>query len=292
MRILCGELEIDLEAREIFRDGRPIVVPGRVADLLFLLAANPDRTLSRRELQEKVWKGRVVEDSAFARAISLLRDLVGDDRKVLIVTVSRRGYRFDPNADSKCPAQSKPIQSKPEYLEIGIEHESVNPEASEALPFVQAIDGNTEHLLSVAGPTEQAQFHKAAAQAPFYRPAHKLWLVLMALGILVVSLAIWTHNQPLPTRKSPLPIRISQATGAQDFADYVSALLIARYGEQVMLLAPDSPEVPGERTITLQSSGSGESEIVWNFSQGELHPKAAEGTTIAIWPNFGRPSGR
>lgn len=279
MRIPCGELEIDLDAREIFRDGRPIRVPGRVADLLFLLAANPDRTLSRRELQEKVWKGRVVEDSAFARAISLLRDLVGDDRKVLIVTVSRRGYRFDPNADSKCP-----VQSKPEHLEIGIAHESANPEASETLLFVQASAGHANPLISVAAPAEQALFLDSAraAQPPFYRAARKLWLVLMALGILAVSFAIWTHNQPLPTRKSPLPIRISQATGAQDLADYVSALLIARYGGQVMLLAPDSPEVPDERTITAQFSGSGESEIVWNFPQGELEPKAAEGTTLDI----------
>ncbi|MGH8188897.1 MAG: winged helix-turn-helix domain-containing protein [Steroidobacteraceae bacterium] len=65
-------------------------------DVLCALAARANETISRAELLNTVWKGRVVVDEALSRVVGQLRQALGDDPKapVYIQTIRQRGYRL------------------------------------------------------------------------------------------------------------------------------------------------------------------------------------------------------
>ena len=77
------------------RDQRLSTEP-QVMELLLLLVQHHDRVVSKQEIFEQVWKGRVVSDSALSSRIKAARQLLGDDGTTqrYIRTVHRRGFRF------------------------------------------------------------------------------------------------------------------------------------------------------------------------------------------------------
>ncbi|MFM9939767.1 MAG: winged helix-turn-helix domain-containing protein [Hyphomicrobiaceae bacterium] len=96
MRVAFEEFELDAQRRELLCRGRPLAVEPKVFDLLLFLVANRDRVVSKDELIENVWQGRIVSDAALDTCIKAARRAVGDDGKSqrLIKTVSRKGLRF------------------------------------------------------------------------------------------------------------------------------------------------------------------------------------------------------
>jgi TolB-like protein len=71
-------------------------VEPQVFALLTHLVENRDRLVSRDELLEKVWDGRVVSDAAIASRIKSARQALGDDGTAqrYIRTAHRQGFRF------------------------------------------------------------------------------------------------------------------------------------------------------------------------------------------------------
>jgi TolB-like protein/DNA-binding winged helix-turn-helix (wHTH) protein len=96
MIYLIGAIAIDTEAYEVRSDGSPVAVEPQVFDLLVLLVENRDRIVTRDEIIERVWKGRIVSDAAISSRIKAARRAIGDDGKAqgLIRTIHRRGLRF------------------------------------------------------------------------------------------------------------------------------------------------------------------------------------------------------
>ena len=68
MRILFGECSIDVERRELRRAGKPVHVEPQVFDLIFYLVRHRDRVVSKDQLLDAVWQGRVVRNPHSARA--------------------------------------------------------------------------------------------------------------------------------------------------------------------------------------------------------------------------------
>jgi len=68
----------------------------QVFDLLVYLIENRDRVVTRDELLEHLWQGKVVTDSALGVQLKNARKVVNDtgDRQQVIKTVHGRGYRF------------------------------------------------------------------------------------------------------------------------------------------------------------------------------------------------------
>ena len=68
----------------------------QVFDLLVYLIKNRDRIISRQELLDELWSGKVVNDSTLSSCIKASRQAIGDDGKKqqCVATVHRRGYRF------------------------------------------------------------------------------------------------------------------------------------------------------------------------------------------------------
>ena len=87
---------LDTDRRELRTDGRNIAVEPQVFDLLEFLVRCRDRVVSRDNLIEQVWKGRLVSESALATRINAARRVIGDDgaRQALIKTIARKGVRF------------------------------------------------------------------------------------------------------------------------------------------------------------------------------------------------------
>ena len=91
----CDQL-IDPDRRELRRGGRLIALEPQVFDLLVYLVQNRDHVVSKDELIESVWGGRIVSDSALSSRITAVRKAIGDTgvRKISVRTVPRKGFRF------------------------------------------------------------------------------------------------------------------------------------------------------------------------------------------------------
>jgi TolB-like protein len=80
-----------LKVADIVREIEP-----QVFDLLAYLVVRGHNVVSRDELIEAVWKGRIVSDSAIGVRINAVRKAVGDNGvdQAVIKTVPRRGYKL------------------------------------------------------------------------------------------------------------------------------------------------------------------------------------------------------
>ena len=98
-----------IDALEVFPMRGLIVKPGgaaehiepKVMDVLVCLAQRANILVTREELLEEVWPGRVAADSQLTRAISELRRTLQADQSLpsLIETVPKRGYRLVGNIE-------------------------------------------------------------------------------------------------------------------------------------------------------------------------------------------------
>jgi len=96
MPFVFGDHALDCDRRELSRRGVPVAVAPQVFDLLVYLIRNRERVVSKDDLIEAVWGGRIVSDSALTTRINAARTIIGDSgaEQRLIRTVHRRGFRF------------------------------------------------------------------------------------------------------------------------------------------------------------------------------------------------------
>jgi adenylate cyclase len=89
------KFRVDTASRELFCGDRSIPVEPRALRLLEYLIENRERSVSKDELQDKVW-GTIVGDAAIARCVTKLRKALGDtaDSPRLLRTVRGHGYQF------------------------------------------------------------------------------------------------------------------------------------------------------------------------------------------------------
>ncbi len=100
-----GRFEFDVSKMELRADGEIRAMEPQVFALLALLLDNRDRVVSRDEIIEKVWGGRIVSDEAVASRIKSVRKALGDDGKSqrVIKTIRGRGLRFVADATVVAP---------------------------------------------------------------------------------------------------------------------------------------------------------------------------------------------
>lgn len=104
-------------------DGETRHLEPKVMDVLVLLAAHPNKLVSRNQLLDAVWNGHVAADELLTRAISELRRALHDDRgdPLFIETIPKRGYRLigqvRPRDDPRLELnQSRPVSSTSFYI--------------------------------------------------------------------------------------------------------------------------------------------------------------------------------
>jgi two-component system alkaline phosphatase synthesis response regulator PhoP len=88
-----GDLLINLEKYQVFRDGEVVDMPRKEFELLHLLASKPGKVFSRDSIMDRVWGSEVVVGGRTIDVhIRKIRDKIGDDR---IKTIKGVGYKFE-----------------------------------------------------------------------------------------------------------------------------------------------------------------------------------------------------
>src|SRR5260370_6552611 len=86
---------LDIDRRELRRGGELIALEPQVFDLLVYLVQNRDRVVSKDDLLQAVWGGRIVSESTMTSRINAARQAVADrgDAPRLIPTKPRNETR-------------------------------------------------------------------------------------------------------------------------------------------------------------------------------------------------------
>ena len=87
---------LDVDRRELRRAGQLIAIEPQVFDLLAYLLRHRDRVVTKDEILDSVWCGRVVSESTLTSRINSARGAIGDNGKDqrLIKTLRHKGLRF------------------------------------------------------------------------------------------------------------------------------------------------------------------------------------------------------
>ena len=96
MRYRFAGFVLDDEALRLFKGDQNVPVEPQVFDLIKVLVTNPGRVVTKDELVESVWQGRIVSDATISSRINAARSALDDDgqRQALIRTVPRRGIEL------------------------------------------------------------------------------------------------------------------------------------------------------------------------------------------------------
>lgn len=88
--------ELDMDKFELRHEGAACHVEPLVFDLIRYLAENAGRVVSRDDIIEHVWQGRIVSDTTVSSAIKSARKALGDtgENQTYIRTVRGRGFEF------------------------------------------------------------------------------------------------------------------------------------------------------------------------------------------------------
>lgn len=131
--IRFDDFELDIGAAELRCKGEALPVEPQVFDLIRLLVENAGRVVSRDDIIEHVWGGRIVSDTAISTRINAARRALGDDGKTqrYVKTIQRRGFRFEaqpqeiggedaagrPEASSTCAEpEAPPLPDRPSIV--------------------------------------------------------------------------------------------------------------------------------------------------------------------------------
>ena len=139
----------------IERNGEARRLENRLMQTLAFLAAHPGEVLTRKQFFETVWRGRVVNEEALSRAISLLRSALDDDSHAprFIQTIPGVGYRL-------ITAVTNPEATGPAAPPVA----AANQNSIAVLPFVNLSadpaneyfsDGISEEILNVLTQVER-----------------------------------------------------------------------------------------------------------------------------------------
>jgi TolB-like protein len=96
LRYLFEDYAFDTDRRELRRGPEVISIAPQVFDIIDYLIRNRERVVSKDDLINAIWNGRVVSDAALTTRLNAARGAVGDsgEEQRLIKTLPRKGVRF------------------------------------------------------------------------------------------------------------------------------------------------------------------------------------------------------
>jgi len=123
MRLQVGQWILNEHENQLTNssNANTIKLEPRAMAVLVYIAHNSDRVISRDELIEKIWDGRIVSDHAIYRVITQIRKALGsDDSGEYLKTISKKGYKLvqpvkvfeEAKPETQTVAESKPNQQE------------------------------------------------------------------------------------------------------------------------------------------------------------------------------------
>lgn len=187
MRYSFEEFGIDVSRYELRRAGAIVPVEPLVFDLIVFLTRNANRVVTRDEIIDAVWQGRVVSDATVASCVKSARKALGDsgDSQTYIRTVRGRGFELCAQV-SNAEAQSIEASAVPVVASQGATLQTrAAPDAKPTLivlPFVNLdaqtdeyfADGLTEDIITNLGRFRDLRIIGTASSLQFKGRAHDL----------------------------------------------------------------------------------------------------------------------
>jgi TolB-like protein len=147
VQFVFGDCVLDPGRRELTRRSQVIAVGPQVFDLLIYLVRNRERVVSKDNVLDAVWSGRIVSESILTSHINAVRKAIGDsgEGQRLIRTVARKGFRFvgdvrevqssdggslktEPAGSNETPAPGLALPDKPSIAALAFHNLSGDPE--------------------------------------------------------------------------------------------------------------------------------------------------------------------
>ena len=102
MVVTFDKFRLDTNTYQLFEDDRLIEVEPQVFSVLQVLIENRHRVVSKDDLINHVWRGRVMSDAAISSRIKSARQAIGDNGRAqrLIKTIHGIGFRFIGSVDA------------------------------------------------------------------------------------------------------------------------------------------------------------------------------------------------
>ena len=174
MRFLFEDYVLDLDRRELRRGSEWVQTGPQVFDLLVYLVRNRERVVSKDDLLEAVWTGRIVSESTLTSHINAARKAVGDsgDEQKLIRTVARKGFRFVGDVTEEAPAAAG-----------GPATSAVTPAPDRAAPALALPDKPSVAVLpfqNLSGDPEQEYFADGMVEDIITALSRMRWLFVIA----------------------------------------------------------------------------------------------------------------
>jgi adenylate cyclase len=124
LRYRFEEFAFDTDRRELHRGAEVISITPQVFDLLEYLIQNRERVVSRDDLINAIWSGRIVSDAALTTRLNCARAALRDsgEEQRLIKTLPRKGFRFVGTVrEERAPeATLKPTLALPDKPSIAV----------------------------------------------------------------------------------------------------------------------------------------------------------------------------
>ncbi len=237
-----GPYRFDAEDRLLTRDGVPVRVTPKAADLLLALVESAGHVVSKQDLIRKVWPDSFVEDGSLTFQVNQLRQALGEskDGPRYIETVPRRGYKFVPPVIT-VSADAVPV-------------EEVAPSNS-VTPEVTPAETPVDRLLSESRAPR-------VYQGPLLRRIAGS-VVAVAAGVAFVGSMLLSNSKPLRV------VETTQLTHDEQLKHLGSPILSD--GERLIVRGSSI-----QRAITAANGEAAPSEILKNFYVYDASPVRSE----------------
>src|SRR6185437_4970718 len=119
VRYQFEDFVLDSDRRELAREAETIAIGPQVFDLLLHLVQNREHVVTKDNLIDVVWGGRIVSESTLTSHINAVRKAIGDtgEEQRLVRTIARKGYRFVGDV-RETPASERTVAAK--HVETGL----------------------------------------------------------------------------------------------------------------------------------------------------------------------------
>ncbi len=174
MQYAFEDYVLDPERRELTRGADPVAIGPQVFDLLLYLVRNREHVVSKDDLLEEVWGGRIVSESTLTSHINAARKAISDSgqQQRLIRTVARKGFRFV--GDVGEVEAGNPLSS----TRTGVPASSTTPAEALTLPDRPSIAALP--FLNLSGDAEQEYFTDGVVEDIISALSRIRWLFVIA----------------------------------------------------------------------------------------------------------------
>ena len=188
MLYIFDNYALDPDRRELRSGTTIIAMEPQAFDLLVHLIRHREHVVSRDELIESIWGGRIVSESALSTRINAVRSAIGDSgtEQRLIKTLPRKGVRFV----GEVREERKPFEaSSASALERGAVETIDGHQATDGLPARQVPGTETSNGHSEAptpampAPRESRHFSVPRATAA----------AIAAISVLCLAVLTWSY---------------------------------------------------------------------------------------------------